>query len=123
MNAVEFEDVTHLINDFTKGTVLVKANGANRVADMKPDQLVHSEKFTLYDSMSSIEIMDPKMDFKSNLKPEDTIQDLINKKKIKLPEELTVKEVTAHIDLFPTSHTIESSTEFLMRSWAKRCYG
>ena len=60
---------------------------------MKPGQLAHSEKFSLYGSMSSVEIMDPKMDFKSNLSSEHTIQDLINKKKIKLPEELSVQEV------------------------------
>ena len=35
--------------------------------DLKSSDLVHSDRFTLYDSMSAIEIMDPKMDLKTNL--------------------------------------------------------
>lgn len=43
--------------------------------------------------MSAIEIMDPKMDFKTNLSEDRTIEALINQKKIKLPEQLSIKEV------------------------------
>jgi Mak10 subunit, NatC N(alpha)-terminal acetyltransferase len=55
--------------------------------------MVHSNLFSLYESMSAIEIYDPKMDLKSNLKDCVTLESALKKEIIKKPENLTAQEV------------------------------
>ena len=73
--------------------------------------------------MSAIEIMDPKMDFKTNLSKDSTIQAIVDSKKIKLPEELTTKEVT-HRTIGSTNICLQCSwTDLLMSLLVRRCFG
>jgi len=61
--------------------------------DLKPSEILHTKNFSLYDSMSAIEIYDPKMDLKANLKDNITVQQLLQNKTIKEPKDLTIREV------------------------------
>ena len=55
--------------------------------------MIHTESFTLYDSMSAIEIYDPKMDLKANLQDCTTLEGALKNKIIKLPQDLSIQEV------------------------------
>lgn len=51
-----------------------------KVQTQLSNSLIHHESFLLYDSMSGIEIMNPKMDLKADLDNIDTVQTLISSK-------------------------------------------
>ncbi len=61
--------------------------------DLSPGEMFHTEAFSLYESMSAIEIYDPKMDLKSNLKDAVTVESALNSGAIVPPEKLTPEEV------------------------------
>lgn len=89
MDSIEFEDITDLLNDVANGTHQILF----LTIDLLPGQMFHTESFSLYESMSAIEIYDPKMDLKSNLKDATTIDTAIKNEIIAPPEKLTNQEV------------------------------
>ena len=56
--------------------------------------MLHTKKFSLYDSMSAVEIYDPKMDLKARLDETITLDYAIKNKKLVLPSELSVEDVS-----------------------------
>jgi len=55
--------------------------------------MLFTPTFSLYDSMSAIEIYDAKMDLKANLKDVISCQEMIKNNSIKSPQDLSIKEV------------------------------
>lgn len=57
---------------------------------MKLGETIHSDQFSLYDSMSGTELGDPKMDIKQGLAEADTPDSMLKEGKLKLASELSV---------------------------------
>ena len=56
--------------------------------------MLHTKKFSLYDSMSAVEIYDPKMDLKAKLEESITLEYAIKNKNIIMPDDLSVEDVS-----------------------------
>jgi len=84
MENVTYEDVTALFNQASQ--------------DIKSGDMLFSPNFSLYDSMSAIEIYDAKMDLKANLKDVVGCHEMIKSNSIKAPQDLSVKELIGLFD-------------------------
>ena len=63
------------------------------IIELRSNQTINNERFSLYDSMCAIEIMDPRMDHKFNLSEVVTLDKALNNNLIKHPKDLDIKDV------------------------------